>query len=196
MNKIHYTWKDFDNDVINLSKQLKDSNWTPDYFVAINRGGLPLGVSLSNLMNIPLKVITVSLRDHACISIDKQISYDAFGWYNAHVEDALLSHNNSSYYADYKKRSKKILICDDINDSGATFNWIVENLPKECLPSDSRWNAVWNENLRFATLWDNFSSKFTKKLDYTVRVKDPSTDPWIVFPWEEPLTKSSKRKKA
>lgn len=195
MNKIYYTWKDFDKDVINLSKQIKTSEWIPDYFVAINRGGLPLGVSLSNLMNIPLKVITVSLRDHACISVDRSIAADAFGWYNAHVEDQWLSHNNYSYKADYKKHSKKILICDDINDSGATFNWIVENVPKEMLPGDSRWQEVWNDNVRFATLWDNPASEFVKKLDYTVHSKDPRSNPWIVFPWEEPMAKIPKQKK-
>jgi hypothetical protein len=195
VNKIYYTWKDFDKDVVKLFNQITKSKWIPDYLVGITRGGLPLGVSLSNYMDIPLRVISISLRDHVRIDMDKTIADDAFGWYNAHVEDTQLSHNNSSYRADYKKRSKKILICDDINDSGATFNYIIENLPEQTLPSNPRWNDVWNDNVRFATLWNNPASFFQRKVDYTIHNKDPLVDPWVVFPWEEPFVGKKNEKK-
>ena len=36
---------------------------------------------------------------------------------------------------------KNILIVDDINDTGATFNWIKEDWPSGCLPMDTRWGS-------------------------------------------------------
>lgn len=161
MNKIHYTWQRFDRDVVELARKIWTSNWRPDYIVGISRGGLPLAASLSNYMNIPMKPLQVSLRDHTdCVS-DLSMAEDA-------------------------AQGKNILICDDINDSGATFNWIIEDWQSSNKQTD--WSAVWNNTARFSTLWDHSASKFRYSIDYTVNIKNPDLDPWIVFPWEEPFT--------
>jgi len=78
-----------------------------------------------------------------------------------------------------------ILIVDDINDSGATFNWIMEDWRSGCLPNDPRWADVWNHNVKFAVLFDNMSSKCNIKMDYVgEEINKAENDVWIEFPWE------------
>ena len=68
--------------------------------------------------------------------------------------------------------TEKILIIDDINDSGATFKYIIDNFGKQ------------EDRIKFAALINNKPSSV--KVDYhgyeLNKVEVPS---WIVFPWEE-----------
>ena len=74
---------------------------------------------------------------------------------------------------------------DDINDTGATFNWIMQDWPNLCLPNDEDWKWVWNNNVRFAVVVDNLSSKCNVKIDYSgMEVNKAENDVWIDFPWE------------
>lgn len=85
---------------------------------------------------------------------------------------------------------KKILVVDDINDTGATFNWIMEDWPSGCFPDDDKWPTVWNNNVRFAVIVDNLASKCNAKMDYAgMEVNKAEKDVWIEFPYEEWWTK-------
>ena len=48
------TWQDFDNHVANIIKAMDNQNYRPDYIHGISRGGLPLSVTLSNRLGIPM----------------------------------------------------------------------------------------------------------------------------------------------
>jgi hypoxanthine phosphoribosyltransferase len=79
---------------------------------------------------------------------------------------------------------KNILIVDDINDTGATLEWIRKDWPSSCLPNDPTWNTVWNKNVRFAVVINNESSNY-EHVDYSARNINKLDDPcWVVFPWE------------
>jgi hypoxanthine phosphoribosyltransferase len=79
---------------------------------------------------------------------------------------------------------KKILIVDDINDSGATLNWIKDDWQSGCLPDAVDWNYVWNNNVRFAVLINNEASEF-RDPDYVGKIINKmEKDEWCVFPWE------------
>jgi hypoxanthine phosphoribosyltransferase len=86
----------------------------------------------------------------------------------------------------YEKQPKNILIVDDINDTGATFNWIKEDWPTGCMPMEhDRWNAVWGNNVRFATLTDNSASNAEVPVSYTCHeINKAEEDVWLVYPWE------------
>ena len=74
-----------------------------------------------------------------------------------------------------KYKDKKILIVDDINDTGTTLigiNEVVKGLD------------FFNQAISYATLFDKESSKFSK-VDYTANVVLPDQERWIVFPYEE-----------
>jgi hypoxanthine phosphoribosyltransferase len=77
------------------------------------------------------------------------------------------------------------LIVDDINDTGATLNYIREDWPSGCFPDDPRWKQVWGNNVRVACLYDNESSKSELHVQYSaVSINKAAEDCWIVFPWE------------
>jgi hypothetical protein len=87
---------------------------------------------------------------------------------------------------DYTMHAKNILIVDDINDTGATLNWIQQDWRDGCLPSHPRWDGVWSRNVRVAVLYDNESSANRMNINYSaVNINKAEDDSWIVFPWED-----------
>jgi hypoxanthine phosphoribosyltransferase len=75
---------------------------------------------------------------------------------------------------------------DDINDSGATINWIRRDWQGSCVPEDPGWSDVWNNTVRIAVLYNNESSDNEIAVDYAAEHVNKFEDPqWIVFPWEE-----------
>jgi hypoxanthine phosphoribosyltransferase len=85
---------------------------------------------------------------------------------------------------------KNILIVDDINDTGATFNWIMKDWPSGCFPEDPSWDEVWNNNVKFAVVVDNLSSNCKTKMDFVgMEINKAENDVWIDFPWEDWWTK-------
>ena len=73
-------------------------------------------------------------------------------------------------------KGSKILIVDDINDTGATFKWIRDD-----------WNIDLDSeksNVKFAALIDNIPSEFV--VEYNgVEINKEENPEWIVFPYEE-----------
>ena len=55
------TWKDFDEAAHEIDWKFQHSNITT--IVGLQRGGLPLAVKLSNLMDMPMKVLDYQTRD-------------------------------------------------------------------------------------------------------------------------------------
>ena len=146
-NKKYFTTGQMRNALIQIEDQMVHSNWMPSIVLGINRGGCIPGVYLSHRIKTPHEVLDIRLRDHKT-KPNLSVLEKAFAF------------------------QKKILIIDDINDTGATFNYIIENFGS----GDGR--------IKFATLIHNKPSK--AKVDYQGYEIDKSKNPaWIVFPWEE-----------
>jgi len=144
-----------------ITYKMYQDMWRPDYIVGLTRGGLIPAVMMSHSLNIPMHTLNVSLRDGG-------EGPESNLWM---AEDAL--------------NGKNILILDDINDTGATLDWIIQDWQGSALPNDERWNTVWGGNVRFAVLIDNVSSKFSRKVNYCGReINKAERDVWIVYPWE------------
>jgi hypoxanthine phosphoribosyltransferase len=104
---------------------------------------------------------------------------DAFGYLPA-------TGNDYSWTRCDAGQRRRILIVDDINDSGATINWIRKDWQGSCLPTDPGWTDVWNNTVRIAVLYNNESSDNEIAVDYAAEHVNKFEDPqWIVFPWEE-----------
>lgn len=190
MNKLVLNQQKFNGLIQEICRQISNSGWRPDYIVGISRGGLVPAVMISHYLNIPMKPLQVSLRDGGdCVS-DCGMAEDALGYpkQERFVEDEYNVASILDAAGDLLEQGenfKNILIVDDINDSGATFNWIMSDWKSSCLPDDEDWKWVWNNNVRFAVLVDNQASKCNVKMDFIgMEVNKAEEDVWIEFPYE------------
>lgn len=179
MKKVYYTWRQVQGAVLEIARQMQEHNWRPDYIVGITRGGAIPAVLLSQYTGIPMRPLQVSLRDSQdCVS-DLGMAEDAIG---------AVPFEDSPKWGGFKhveKLKKKILVVDDINDSGATINWIKQDWPSGCYPDSEEWKYIWGDNVRFAVLTHNLSSEFKDPDYYNWTVNKAEDDCWLVYPWEE-----------
>ena len=150
MTKLWYKWNEMRRDVNTLCREILLDGVNPEVIVGLSRGGLTPGVMMSHWMQKPFKPVKASLRDFP-------------EW-----EDYLP-----------KKTDERVLIVDDICDSGETFDRIKSyikgpriNQPME-LPVE----------VRFATLWWNNECNVEPHY-YVNEIAKDSTGTWIHFPWE------------
>ena len=176
MNKRYLSDIDIREAVTNISFQMFREKWHPDYIVGITRGGLIPAVMMSHLIGVKMYTLDVRLRDGGDDETESNLwmAEDAFGYKN--------------FQMGIGYEGKNILIVDDINDTGATFNWIKQDWESSCLPNeDHAWNSVWSgdiANVRFATLTENLSSTFDGVRYSVHEVNKAEEDVWLVYPWE------------
>ena len=191
MNKLVISNEQLKGLVSKLCRDISNSGWRPDYVVGITRGGLIPAVMISHYLDVPCETLKVSLRDGGEPESNLWMAEDAYGYSREErtVEDendvgAILE--AASDLLENGDNYKNILIVDDINDTGSTFNWIMQDWPSGCFPRDSSWNEVWNNNVRFAVLVDNLASKCEVKMDYAgMEINKAENDVWVDFPWED-----------
>jgi xanthine phosphoribosyltransferase len=161
MNKLVLGSSTYQGLVSKICRDIAIDSWRPEYVIGITRGGLLPAVLISQYFNIKMNSLDISLRDGGdCVS-NLGMAEDAY-------------------------KGKNILIVDDINDTGATLNWLMEDWPSGCHPYDPVWSTAWNDNVRFAVVVDNLASKCNVKMDYIgMEVNKAENDVWIEFPYEE-----------
>ncbi len=102
-NKSYFSNLQMRNALVQIEDQMVHSNWMPDLIMGINRGGCIPGVYLSHRLKKEHLVLDIRLRDHKATPdlsvLTKQYAFQ-----------------------------RKILIIDDINDTGATFKWITMDM--------------------------------------------------------------------
>jgi len=164
MNNFILTQQQFNNHVLKICRDIAISGWKPDYVIGITRGGLLPAVMISHFFDIPCETLKIQLRDGTTNESNCWMAEDAVG---------------------YIDQPKNILIVDDINDTGATLNWLMKDWQDTCLPNSPKWKEIWNNNVKFAVIADNVASKCDVKMDFAAMEIDKSKiDLWIHFPYE------------
>jgi hypoxanthine phosphoribosyltransferase len=162
LKKTYYTWQDVECQTQEILRQLQHDAWRPDYVVGLTRGGLVPANLISQYLECPMECLKVSLRD----------------------DTTQPEHN--LWMAEDAYEGKKILIVDDINDSGATLNWIQSDWQDFHPSKKEPWADIWGDTVRIAVLCDNESSASKLDISYSaVTVNKAEQDVWIVFPWED-----------
>ena len=163
IKKYYYSWQDVEDACVNIALQMYKDAWRPDYIVGITRGGNVPATILSNMLDVRGEALKVSLRDGSGDACETNcwMAEDAFG--------------------SGETVKKNILIVDDINDTGATFNWIKDDWHSSVYDGE---NTVWGENVRFAVITENLSSDFHLVDYHAHEVNKAEEDVWLVYPWE------------
>jgi len=138
------SWDEYNELVSSIASQIGQNE--PEAIVGLTRGGLVPAVQLSHMYNAKLYCLNISLRDGKCSS-------ESFDWRRL-------------------EKYNRILVVDDINDSGNTL----EAVYKQCYTKEI-------QKPTFVTLLSKDSSKFDIDVAGEYINKDKEND-WIVFPWE------------
>jgi len=181
MKKLYYTYNDVHEAAVDISLQMYKDKYHPDYIVGLNRGGLPLALRLSHLLDVNMYTLDVRLRDgNTGPESNLWMAEDAFGYVEIKDRDDTWSKSRSN-----PSLKKNILIVDDINDTGATFEWIKQDWQSGCCPDNVEWSKfIWGNNVRFATMCEKVHTDFDG-VHYNWQTIDTSEqDTWVVFPWE------------
>jgi hypoxanthine phosphoribosyltransferase len=146
----YIAYETFLDDMEAVAQRLLEGGWRPDFLVGIGRGGLVPAAFLSHRLDI------------AMLSVDISSGEPGFA-------GELLEKLGAKIQS-----GERLLIVDDINDSGTTIASLRAAL--EAQGADEA-------RLRVAVLIDNVSSR--AKTEYWSRRIDRRHDKrWFVFPWE------------
>jgi xanthine phosphoribosyltransferase len=140
----------FLRDLEELARQLEADSWRPDFLVGVGRGGLVPAAYLSHRTDIPM------------LSVDHSSGEASFA-------DELLGK-----LAAKSRAGTRILIVDDINDSGSTIDHLRDAIERQ---------GGIEHHVRVGVLINNLRSK--ARAEYRGSEIDRETDKrWFVFPWE------------
>lgn len=149
MNKHIYSWEEYYNLIYQLAKKIEPHIDHYDQLLCLARGGLILGDAFSRIFDIPLSIMFTSSYRIA----EKQ--GELF------IDDQIAKQTNNL--------GNKILLLDDLVDSGVTINKVVHHLKS-------------HQNIHLvhtATIWYKKTSQHLP--NYFVR---EANDEWIVQPFE------------
>ena len=156
-DKLIIDWKQYNLIVEKLAIQIHKSGYKPDLLIGIARGGLPITDVLSRIFKLKCAYLAVE-------------SYSGKG-VEDEQGDIVFSREMSSIAPNMGGR---ILLCDDLSDTGITFNKSIDWL-KAYGPIKGK-----IEDIKTATLWKKKKSSFEPDF-CAVKLKD---NPWIVQPFE------------
>lgn len=161
MKHLPVTYSRYKDLVNKICRDISLQDWRPEYIVGITRGGLLPAVMISHYFNVPCNTLKISLRDSS--------------------DDC----ESNCWMAEDAYNGKNILVVDDINDSGATLNWLMRDWPSSCYPYEERWEQVWNCNVKFAVVVDNLASQCCRGMDFAgMEINKADEDVWVDFPYE------------
>ena len=150
------TWEGFGVASRELAQTIADDGYEPEIIIAVARGGLVAAGALSYALGVKLSdAINVESYTDVHTTLPDPILLEPM------LDVASIS-------------GRKLLVVDDVADSGRTMKLVLEILREQ------------GAEVRSAVLYEKSVS--VVKPDYTWR----HTDEWIVFPWsaEPPVTKN------
>lgn len=151
------TWQGFGDASRELAQQVVDSGFEPDIIISVARGGMLPGGALTYAMGTKLT---------------DAINVEFYTDVHETLPDPVLL---APMLDTESIRNQKLLVVDDVADSGRTLKLVIELLEK------------YQAEVRSVVLYSKPST--VVEPDYVWR----RTDKWIVFPWsaEPPVTRTA-----
>ena len=150
MSKVYYSWSDVEGMMADITRQMAQQNIKPDVIFGPGRGGYPLGVMLSHYLDVP---------------------FHGFEW---QTRDGKVQNSTQLRHLLSKYNGKRIVIIDDINDTGTTLQGINDVVTMEGM----------TDNVKYVVLLEKLSSNFASQI-CAVELDEEEENNWIVFPYEE-----------
>ena len=157
-DKLIVNWDEYNNTVEKLAIQIEESSYKPTILIGIMRGAAPMIDVLSRIFK--LKCAYLAVESYSGKGIEDEQG------------DIVFSREMSSIAPNMGGR---ILLCDDLSDTGITLNKSIDWLKKYPPLKDKI------REIKTAVLWKKADSTFEP--DFCAqRLKD---NPWIVQPFEK-----------
>ena len=151
---IDYNYDVFTKGITNLVKQIKESEFDPDYIVGIVRGGAVPAVHLSHKLGIPVVMLHWSSRDNMVGGNES----------NCWIPEDILD-------------GKRVLIVDDIVDGGETIKQVIDDWGRSVR------DALDLRNIKVASLVYNTTCDTVVDF-YDVAIDRNDDHRWFTFFWE------------
>ena len=152
MSKVYYSYNYISYSSINLANDIKKS-FEPDYILAISGGGLIPSRIIRKVIDKPIISLTIKYYDD---------------------NDKIMETPNIIQWVDRELiENKKILIVDEIDDTGKTLDFIINRL-KEFNPKELCLGVIFNKKKEKAYNFEGIKYFCSEEID----------DNWVVFPWE------------
>jgi len=160
-DKLYVSAQSLLTDSFMLAKDIMKSGYRPNFIVAIWRGGTPIGMAVQEFLAYH-KIHT----DHIAIKTS------AYG-HGIDNMQRIITVNGIGYIVKKCNSDDKLLIIDDVYDTGLSVNEVIKNIKAK-----SRKNTP---EIKVATVYFKPNrNKTNKKPDFYIH----ETDKWIVFPHE------------
>ena len=146
-------------DCFQLSKKVYDSKFRPTFLIALWRGGAPVGIVVDEYFR------------YMGASIEQHIALRTIAYHGDELQSAVKIFN-FDYVLENISSDDKLLIVDDVVDSGKTIQEVLKQITEKCganRPKDIRVAAVYYK-----------PKKSSIRPDYYLH----ATDLWLVFPHE------------
>ena len=141
-----FDYTDFGVGIRYLAQTLVDDDWIPDVILGVVRGGLFVAAGIAYALDIKdVRHVNVEFYTDAGETLPEPVLV-----------------GQEPYLADLG--GKKVLVADDVADTGATLHFV-----RRLLPSDA--------DVRVAVLYSKPATTYKPELAWR------STDRWIRFPW-------------
>ena len=130
MIKLYYTWEDIEGMMGDITQQMATQMLRPHVVLGPSRGGLPIGVMMSHYFDIP---------------------FHGFEW---QTRDGKIQNSTQLKHLLSKYNGKRIVIIDDINDTGTTLKGINDIVTMEGMA----------DNVKYIVLLEKMSSDFSTQI--------------------------------
>ena len=160
MEKLFIKANELLEDSFNLAWKIYESGYRPNYIVGVWRGGAPVGIAVQEFLNVlGIKSDHIAIRTSYYSGIDER---------KANVQVYGLN-----YIINRVGAEDKLLVVDDVHDTGNSINQIILDLREGC-----------NKNtpeIKIATPYFKPNKNQTdRKPDFFIH----ETDQWLIFPHE------------